>query len=309
MTDKYKRSDYVLMTKVGRIAAAEFDYSPAWIRHSVTRSLERLHTTYFDVVFCHDVEYVTDEDAVTAVGVLLELVAEGKIRYVGVSGYVLDKLVRIANLVQKRYGRPLDAVQNWGQLTLQNTRMEKEGLPALRAAGVDCIFNSSPLGIGLLRSGGVPTGALGDWHPAPQGLRRAVLEASDWVEARGENLAALALRFCISSLMRASNESRGTSMVIAANSVAELEANLQSIGMILRARPGAQKLYGDVRDWDTVDEVQLEKDTPFYDGVRKALGQWIDYTFTSPEPEWDVELKKMRPSVHLQQEEIGVARL
>jgi aryl-alcohol dehydrogenase-like predicted oxidoreductase len=30
-----------------------------WIRHSVRRSLQRLHTDYLDVVYCHDVEFVT----------------------------------------------------------------------------------------------------------------------------------------------------------------------------------------------------------------------------------------------------------
>ena len=61
------------MTKVGRIATLEFDYSPTWIHYSVNRPLERFKTSYLDVVFCHDIEYVTDTDAVTAVGVLLTL--------------------------------------------------------------------------------------------------------------------------------------------------------------------------------------------------------------------------------------------
>lgn len=126
VTTRYSREDYILMTKVGRIADNTFDYSPKWITHSVNRSLKRFGTPYLDVVFCHDVEYVTDEDAITAVGVLMDLVKEGKIRYVGVSGYCLDKLVMVAKLVRTQYGKPLDAVQNWAQLTLQNTRLAKE---------------------------------------------------------------------------------------------------------------------------------------------------------------------------------------
>lgn len=132
---------------------------------------------YIDVVFCYDIEYVTTEDAVAAVGVLYGLLLEGKLRYVGVSGYPLDQLIKVANLVRSTYGVPLDAVQCWAQLTLQNTRLEETGFHALRAAGVDNIFCSSPLVIGLLRSQDVPTGTLGDWHPAPLALRQAVRAA------------------------------------------------------------------------------------------------------------------------------------
>ena len=56
---KFPRNEYVLMTKTGRITSSEFDYSPSWIRRSVERSLRRLNTSYMDVVFCHDIEYMT----------------------------------------------------------------------------------------------------------------------------------------------------------------------------------------------------------------------------------------------------------
>ena len=36
----------------------DFDYSPATIRRSVRRSLQRLHTQYLDVVYLHDIEFV-----------------------------------------------------------------------------------------------------------------------------------------------------------------------------------------------------------------------------------------------------------
>jgi len=52
VTSRYNRSEIILMTKVGRIAALEFDYSPKWVRFSVNRSLERFGTSYLDVVFC-----------------------------------------------------------------------------------------------------------------------------------------------------------------------------------------------------------------------------------------------------------------
>ena len=68
--------------------------------------------------FRHDIEYVADEGAVTAIGVLWEFVATGQIRYVGISGYPIDKLVRVARLARERFGRPFEVVQNWAHLTL-----------------------------------------------------------------------------------------------------------------------------------------------------------------------------------------------
>ncbi|KFX98806.1 hypothetical protein V495_08767 [Pseudogymnoascus sp. VKM F-4514 (FW-929)] len=282
ISSKYKRGEYQLMTKVGRVTSDQFNYSRSWIRDSVDRSLQRLKTSYLDVVFCHDIEYVTEEEAVGAVGFLLELVEEGKIRYVGISGYPIDKLVRVAQLVREQYMRPLDAVQGWGQLTLQNTRMEHEGLPNLYAAGVNCIFNSSPLCIGLLRSGGVPVGTLGDWHPAPQGLRQAVLQASNWLEDRQETLPAVALRFCISRLLIAT-KSQGASMVFAASSVSELEVNLQTLTSIMQDTTGGTSHFRDIRHLRAINKTQLKRDMPLFDGVRGILGPWIDYTFEIPE--------------------------
>jgi D-arabinose 1-dehydrogenase len=58
----HPRTSYQILTKVGRIGGAEFDYSPEWIRYSIQRSLQRLNTTYLDVVYCHDVEFVSAEE-------------------------------------------------------------------------------------------------------------------------------------------------------------------------------------------------------------------------------------------------------
>jgi aryl-alcohol dehydrogenase-like predicted oxidoreductase len=291
---KFPRSEYLLMTKVGRIAALEFDYSPSWIRHSVNRSLHRLNTSYLDVVFCHDIEYVTTEDSVAAVGVLFDLVLEGKIRYVGISGYPIDQLINVSALVRWTYGLPLDAVQCWGQLTLQNTRMEEEGIQTLRAAGVDSLFCSSPLAIGLLRSQDVPTGTLGDWHPAPLGLRQAVRAACLWVEEQGENLAGLALRF---SAWRVFNSSKSSnlSLIGACNSVEELDSNIEAVKAILQSSNGDPGIRcKDVRDLESINEEQLALDLPLFAGVQKLLGSWVNESFQSPEEGWDVYSKAMR---------------
>lgn len=84
--DGWSRQGMFICTKVGRVKIDEFDYSPAWVRASVARSLERLGLEVLDVVYCHDVEFVTRKEVIGAVAELFKLRDEGKIRYVGISG-------------------------------------------------------------------------------------------------------------------------------------------------------------------------------------------------------------------------------
>lgn len=55
------------MTKCGRFGAADFDYSPKTLRACVQRSLRRLHTTYLDTVYLHDVEFIAEAMSPTSV--------------------------------------------------------------------------------------------------------------------------------------------------------------------------------------------------------------------------------------------------
>ena len=109
----YNRTDYFLITKVGRIGAEEFDYSPNWINSSVERSLLRLGTSYLDVVFCHDVEFVRVDEALEAIGALLELKKRSVIRFVGISGYTLEVLIKLSAATLRVFDCPVDVVQTW----------------------------------------------------------------------------------------------------------------------------------------------------------------------------------------------------
>ncbi|KAJ5497031.1 hypothetical protein N7463_009018 [Penicillium fimorum] len=199
----FPRETYHLLTKVGRIAGSSFDYSPQWIRYSVQRSLQRLHTDYLDVVYCHDVEFVTAAEVVTAVRELRRLRdEEGVLRYVGISGYPVDVLSDLAETVLRETGEPLDIVMSYANFTLQNTRLHSHALPRLIAAGVDVVPNASPLGMGLLRRDGVPIGSMGDFHPAPNALRTAIRGASDCASQHGEKLEVVAIRFALEAWLR-----------------------------------------------------------------------------------------------------------
>ncbi|KMU76096.1 Ara2p [Coccidioides immitis RMSCC 3703] len=104
--------------------------------------------------------------------------------------------------ILRETGEPLDAVMSYANFTVQNTRLVSEALPRLLAAGVDVVPNASPLGLGLLRRHGVPIGSMGDFHPAPVGLRDAVREASRWVEEQGERIEIISIRYALEAWLR-----------------------------------------------------------------------------------------------------------
>ncbi|KAL1875721.1 hypothetical protein VTK73DRAFT_9910 [Phialemonium thermophilum] len=290
ISSEYKRGDYILMTKAGRIKEKEFNYSPDWIRKSVARSLQRFNTTYLDVVFCHDVEFVSIEEAVTAVATLVDIKERtGAIKAVGISGYRIDVLVEVARLARERFGRPVvEIVQNWAQLTLQNTRLEQVGFQALRETGVRAVVCSSPLAVGLLRYGGIPVGRTGDWHPAPQGLRAAAQKAAQWVHGRqdGHSMSQIAMRFAVSL---AAKNSRPGFMVTTASGISslrDLEENVATTRSILHSATGKNNANQEeplVRLTE-VDEVELARDKEYYDGIRAILGGWVDFDFADSAP-------------------------
>ncbi|KAJ1329353.1 D-arabinose 1-dehydrogenase [Microdochium nivale] len=282
VTSKYARQDYQLMTKVGRIKENEFNYSPEWIRKSVQRSLERFQTSYLDVVFCHDVEYVSEEEAVTAVGVLFEFQSTGTIKRVGISGYDMDVLAKVAKVARERYGKPVDVIQTWAQLTLQNTQAESRGFEAFRAAGVNAVFCSSPLAVGLLRSGGIPVGLTGDWHPAPKGLRAAAAKAGEWVEENGdgEAFSSISFQYAVGKAKQNCSPSFSVSTITGISTMSELEQNVAAARKILR-RPLNGGEVSSLQDYTELDEETWEKKERIFSNIRAIVGDWIDYDFTT----------------------------
>ncbi|KAJ5246857.1 hypothetical protein N7468_001840 [Penicillium chermesinum] len=271
ISSHYSRDQYLLMTKAGRISVNHFDYSPAWIRKSVLRSLERLRTEYLDVVFCHDVEFVPESEVVEAVGVLIDLVHEGHVRYIGISGYRIDILSRLAHHVREKYDRPLDIIQNWAQLTLQNDVLARDGLAFFRSAGISCVCSSSPLAIGLLRDEGVPVGDL----------------------ARGESLAALALRYAIRRAQLESSDSFRVTTIMGITSVAELEENLAVARQVLPDSNEPNLLWATgPAGREKLDSEQSKQDEKLAREIQDILGPWKNYSFPSPGDGWDVTRKQ-----------------
>ena len=141
---KDRRDDVVLATKFGLVSHAgagpwNLDSSPANVRAAVEGSLRRLGTDRIDLYYQHRVDPNTPiEDTIGAVA---ELVAEGKVRHIGLSEAWVDT-IRRAHAVH-----PITALQS--EYSLWTRDQEPEVLPLLRELGIGLV-PYSPLGHGFL---------------------------------------------------------------------------------------------------------------------------------------------------------------
>lgn len=304
----FPRESYYIVTKVGRIAGSEFNYSASWVQKSIKRSLERLHTTYLDVVYCHDVEFVAPAEVLVAIKELRRIRdEEGTIKYIGISGYPVTVLCELAELVLAETGQPLDCVMSYANYSLQNRRLESDGLKRFIAAGVNVVPNASILGMGLLRKSGVPVGGAGDWHPAPNGLREACRKASDLCDSKNERLEVVAIRWALESWIQkgcavgskgdpasgvpwkleTSEDVGGQRLgvsVMGVSSIAELDETMRVWRSIL---DGLEKetAKGAGRE-ETAHEWSLKRRDDVQglaEGVWQALGKWTDFAWASPD--------------------------
>ncbi|KAF9985647.1 hypothetical protein BGZ75_002693 [Mortierella antarctica] len=192
----HPRSKYYLSTKVGRYGPkkADFDYSKERVRESVQESMRRMHTDYLDIVYAHDVEFVSVDKAVEAVGELFQLKAEGKVKYVGISGYPLPYLLALIPILHERLGQKLDIILTYCHYNLHNTLLE-DYVVHFKDLGIQTVWNASPVSMGLLRSH-TPAPA---WHPAPARLLDAVQDCISIVDKheRGKDLTEVAVKFAM----------------------------------------------------------------------------------------------------------------
>ncbi|MFC4585705.1 aldo/keto reductase [Sphaerisporangium corydalis] len=139
---KDRRDQVVLATKFGMISHTGrrgLDSGPGNVRTAVEGSLRRLGTGHIDLYYQHRVDPGTPiEDTV---GALAELVAEGKIRYIGLSE-AGPATIRRAHAVH-----PITALQT--EYSLWTRDPEPETLPLLRELGIGLVAYS-PLGRGFL---------------------------------------------------------------------------------------------------------------------------------------------------------------
>jgi aryl-alcohol dehydrogenase-like predicted oxidoreductase len=146
---KGHRDEYVIATKFNfrmdnavpgdMSTVGRQDGSAEHVRSSIDGSLKRLGTDYVDLYYQHRVDpNVPIEETV---GAMAELVAEGKVRHIGLSEAGAET-IRRANAVH-----PITAVQT--EYSLWSRDPEAEVLPACRELGIGFV-PYSPLGRGFL---------------------------------------------------------------------------------------------------------------------------------------------------------------
>lgn len=141
---KGRRDDVVVATKFGLVSHAGggprvIDSSPGNVKTAVEGSLLRLGTDHIDLYYQHRVDSNTPiEETIDAPA---ELVAEGKVRHIGLSE-AGPETIRRAHAVH-----PVAALQT--EYSLWTRDVEAEILPLLRELGIGFV-PYSPLGHGLL---------------------------------------------------------------------------------------------------------------------------------------------------------------
>ncbi|SEB30972.1 Predicted oxidoreductase [Streptomyces misionensis] len=195
-----RREQAVIATRGGAVFAGSrrptaFDGSPAFLRRACEASLRRLGTDHIDLYHLARVDPKVPVEE--SVGGLAELVAEGKIRHIGLSEAPADVLRR-AHAVH-----PVAAVA--AEYSLWSRDVEDAVLPVARELGIGLVA-CSPLGRGFLAGAvGANGPAEGDYrrnHPrfAPENLaRNRVLlgEAARIAEETGVPLGRLALAWVL----------------------------------------------------------------------------------------------------------------
>jgi aryl-alcohol dehydrogenase-like predicted oxidoreductase len=178
-----RRDDYEIATKFGvrRVDGENVrDGSPANVRRSIEGSLKRLGIDHVDLYYQHRMD--PDTPVEETVGALAELVAEGKVRYLGLSE-AAPETIRRAHATH-----PITAVQT--EYSLWTRELEAEILPTLRELGIGLV-SYSPLGRGFLAGRFDSPEDLADDDFRRQGPRftGANLEANRQLAARVRELA------------------------------------------------------------------------------------------------------------------------
>jgi L-glyceraldehyde 3-phosphate reductase len=193
---------------------------------SCDQSLRRLGLDYVDIFYHHRPD--PDTPLEETMGALDALVRSGKALYVGISNYTADQTARAAAILAD-LGTPLLIHQP--SYSILNRWTEQDNLlDTVERVGAGCIA-FSPLQQGLLTDRylhGVPadsrvaTSVFLNESDLDDATMTRIRALGDIAAARGQSLAQLALAWAL-------RDSRMTSLIIGASSVAQLETNVAAL--------------------------------------------------------------------------------
>ncbi|MCI0398555.1 MAG: aldo/keto reductase [Chloroflexi bacterium] len=184
-----RRDKVILATKGGRFDApleSGFDFSYDGIMRMCEASLKRLQTEVIDVYQLHDIEFGDKAQVVNeAIPAIQKLKAEGKVRFIGVTGFPLPLLREMVET------QALDVTLSYSHYNLINQTLNGGLVPAVKARGLGLI-NASVTNMGLLTDQGPQP-----WHPAPARAKTVAAQAAAYCRERGASIAQLAIQFAL----------------------------------------------------------------------------------------------------------------
>ncbi|CAM4400982.1 aldo/keto reductase family protein [Paenibacillus typhae] len=234
----YKRSDYVLSTKVFfpmGDGANDRGLSRKHIMEQCEASLRRLGTDYIDVYFCH--RFDQDTPVEETLRALDDLTAQGKILYAAVSEWSAAQIAAASGISHRLNLRPL--ASNQPIYNMFERYIEQEVLEVSREAGLGQVV-FSPLAQGIL------TGKYKPGQQAPAGTRGAddsvngvirsylrddvlgvVAQLDEVAAGLGVKLSQLALAWVL-------RQPGVSSALIGASKPAQVQENAQAVDIVLQ---------------------------------------------------------------------------
>ncbi|GAA1690914.1 aldo/keto reductase [Nonomuraea maheshkhaliensis] len=180
-------ADFLLSTKVDPDASG--DFSGARVRASLAESMERLGMDHLPLVYLHDPERITFDQATAPGGpveALVQAQEEGLVGHIGVAGGPVDMLRRFVNL------GVFQAVITHNRFTLLD-RSAEPLLDQCAEAGV-AVLNAAPFGGGMLVKG-PDTAPRYAYRMASDEVKESAAGMWRACERAGVPLAAAALQF------------------------------------------------------------------------------------------------------------------
>jgi L-glyceraldehyde 3-phosphate reductase len=223
---------------------------------SLDQSLSRMDLDYVDIFYSHRFDPETPLEE--TMGALDQAVRSGKALYAGISSYSPEMTAEAAAILRRMGTPPLIHQPSYSML---NRWIEGGLLDTLEAEGMGCIA-FSPLAQGMLTDkylNGIPPGSRasqGKFLTTDMITDEAlahIRRLNEIAAARGQSLAQMALAWAL-------RDSRVTSVLIGASSVAQLE---DSLGTVDRLGFTADEL-------DTIDK----------DAVEAGINIWADSSAT-----------------------------
>lgn len=232
-----RRSEVVLATKVGMKAGEgpnDRGASRGHIMAGVDASLKRLQTDYIDLYQIH--RFDPDTPAEESMRALDDLIAAGKVRYIGASNYAAWQICHANHVALSRGWSPFVTVQPHYHMFERS--IERELVPFCQAMNIG-IIPYFPLAGGFLtgkyrRGEAPPVGSRGESNPYVQKFFNdadfAVVEKLEaFATERGHTMVELAIAWLLA-------QPQVTSVISGATSPEQLESNARAAEWSLDAK-------------------------------------------------------------------------